>query len=133
QREALGFGTKTLWPVTEAFNRAEILADVPGFDDPDIAPPCAAATDRLDATQEDADGAAKRFWQRSSWYRRASIRNKALAGNVLVDDIPTQGAVYTDDLMEAAGAGEAMATRRIEEERFAIFAEASVVFLDLPD
>ncbi|MEZ0239268.1 MAG: PIG-L deacetylase family protein, partial [Chloroflexota bacterium] len=28
QREALGFGTKTLWPVTEAFNRADILADV---------------------------------------------------------------------------------------------------------
>jgi LmbE family N-acetylglucosaminyl deacetylase len=133
QREALGFGTKTLWPVTEAFNRADILADVPVFDDPDVAPPWAAASDRLEATQEDADQAAKRFWQRSSWYRRASIRNKALAGNVLVDDIPTQGAVYTDDLMEAAGAGEAMATRRIEEERFANFAEASVVFLDLPD
>jgi len=133
QREALGFGTKTLWPVTEAFNRADILADVPVFDDPDVAPPWAASTDRLDATQEDADQAAKRFWQRSSWYRRASIRNKALAGNVLVDDVPTQGAVYTDDLMEAAGAGEAMAMRRIEDERFAHFAEASVVFLDLPD
>src|SRR5215212_4246894 len=133
QREALGFGTKTLWPVTEAFNRADILADVSVFDDPDVAPPWAASSDRLDATQEDADQAAKRFWQRSSWYRRASIRNRALAGNVLVDDVPTQGAVYTEDLMEAAGAGEAMAMRRIEEERFAHFAEASVVFLDLPD
>ncbi|MEZ0240876.1 MAG: PIG-L deacetylase family protein, partial [Chloroflexota bacterium] len=114
-------------------NRADILADVPVFGDPELPPPWAATTDRLDATQEDADQSAKRFWQRSSWYRRASIRNKALAGNVLVDDIPTQGAVYTEDLMEAAGAGEAMAMRRIEEERFANFAEASVVFLDLPD
>src|SRR2546425_6319148 len=29
QREALGFGTKTLWPASEAFNRADIAADVP--------------------------------------------------------------------------------------------------------
>ena len=84
-------------------------------------------------TQADADAAAKRFWQRSSWYRRASIRNRPLAGQALIDTLPTQGAVYTEDLMEAAGAGEAMAMRRIEEERFANFAEASVVFLDLPD
>ena len=27
QREALGFGTKTIWPVTEAFNRSHIAAD----------------------------------------------------------------------------------------------------------
>src|SRR5689334_23612537 len=32
QREALGFGTKTLWPATEAFNRADIRADYPGTD-----------------------------------------------------------------------------------------------------
>ena len=35
--------------------------------------------------------------------------------------------------MEAAAAGELMARRRIEDERFAYFAEASIVFLDLPD
>ena len=29
QREALGFGTKALWPNTEAFNRSSILADWP--------------------------------------------------------------------------------------------------------
>ena len=29
QREALGFGGKTLWPATEAFNRSSILADYP--------------------------------------------------------------------------------------------------------
>src|SRR5438034_9315423 len=33
QREALGFGTKTLWPATEAFNRSDIRADVPGLSD----------------------------------------------------------------------------------------------------
>ena len=29
QREALGFGSKTMWPATEAFNRSNILADWP--------------------------------------------------------------------------------------------------------
>ncbi len=29
QREALGFGSKAVWPVTEAFNRSDILADWP--------------------------------------------------------------------------------------------------------
>jgi LmbE family N-acetylglucosaminyl deacetylase len=131
QREALGFGTKTLWPVTEAFNRADIAPD---FTDEDPATPAWVATDdRLEATQEDADQSAKRFWQRASWYRRASIRNKPLAGQVLVDEVPTQGAIYTDSIVEAAAGGEAMAIRRIEDERFAYFAEASLVFLDLPD
>jgi LmbE family N-acetylglucosaminyl deacetylase len=133
QREALGFGTKALWPATEAFNRASIRADVP-FDPADPhAPAWAATSERLDATQSDADAAAKRFWQRSSWYRRASIRNTSLAGQPVVDDVPTQGAVLTDEVMEAAAAGELMASRRVEDERFAYFAEASVVFLDLPD
>jgi LmbE family N-acetylglucosaminyl deacetylase len=133
QREALGFGSKALWPNSEAFNRAAIGADYPDGDGPDVAPPWAAEQDRLDATQEDADAAAKRFWQRSSWYRRASIRNKPLAGQALIDDVPTQGAVMTDELVEAAAAGDIMARRRVEDERFAYFAEAAVVFLDLPD
>lgn len=132
QREALGFGSKANWPNTEAFNRASIRADVPN-DDTSSAPPWAASSDRLDATQADADAAAKRFWQRSSWYRRASIRNTALAGQALIDDVSTQGAVMTDDIIEAAAAGELMAKRRTEEERYAYFAEASVVFLDLAD
>ncbi len=130
QREALGFGTKALWPATEAFNRASILPDVPLSDDD---APWAADDDRLEATQEDADAAAKRFWQRASWYRRASIRNKSLAGQAVMDDVPTQGALYTEDLLQAATAGEIVARRRVEDERFAYFAEASVVFLDLPD
>ena len=89
--------------------------------------------DRLDATQADADAAAKRFWQRSSWYRRASIRNESLADQPVIDDLPTQGAVYTDEIVDAAAAGDLMARRRLEDERFAYFAEASIVFLDLPD
>ena len=89
--------------------------------------------DRLEATQADADAAAKRFWQRSSWYRRASIRNESLADQPVIDDVPTQGAVYTDEIVDAAIAGDLMARRRLEDERFAYFAEASIVFLDLPD
>ena len=65
QREALGFGSKAMWPSTEAFNRAGIAPDFP------IWPAWLADDDGLEATQIDADQAAKRFWQRSSWYRRA--------------------------------------------------------------
>jgi LmbE family N-acetylglucosaminyl deacetylase len=134
QRDALGFGTKTMWPVTEAFNRSAILNDFPADPgDPERLPPWAATEARLEATQADADAAAKRFWQRSSWYRRASIRNDPLAGQPLIDDVPTQGAVLTDEVTEAAAAGDLMAQRRLEDERYAYFAEASVVFLDLPD
>ena len=130
QREALGFGSKAMWPATEAFNRSDILADWPTAA---LVPAWAATSDRLDATQSDADQAAKRFWQRSSWYRRASIRNESLADQPVADDTPTQGAVYTDEIMDAAAAGDLMARRRLEDERFAYFAEASIVFLDLPD
>ncbi len=127
QREALGFGSKTHWPSTEAFNREAILPDFP------LTPAWVADGERLEATQEDADQAAKRFWQRSSWYRRASIHNESLAGQPVIDDLSTQGAVVTDEVVDAAAAGDLMARRRIEDERYAYFAEASIVFLDLPD
>jgi LmbE family N-acetylglucosaminyl deacetylase len=130
QREALGFGSKAIWPVTEAFNRSNIRADQPL---PAGAAPWLAEADRLEATQRDADAAAKRFWQRSSWYRRADIHNRSLAGQAVMDDMPQQGAIYTDDLVEARRAGDVMAARRLEDERYAAFSEASVVFLDLPD
>jgi LmbE family N-acetylglucosaminyl deacetylase len=133
QREALGFGSKTMWPVTEAFNRANVRNDWPVYDDPRYAPPWAATSDRLEATQTDADQAAKRFWQRSSWYRRASIKAESLAGQPVIDTLPPPGAIYTDELMDAAAAGELAARRRMEDERFAYFAEASIVFLDVPD
>jgi LmbE family N-acetylglucosaminyl deacetylase len=50
-----------------------------------------------------------------------------------MDDQPNQGAVMTDELMDQAAAGELMATRRLEDERYALFAEASLILLDLPD
>ncbi len=133
QREALGFGSKTLWPASEAFNRSNLSADYPIDDSGATAPPWAAATDRLEATQSDADAAAKRFWQRSSWYRRASIHNESLAGQALVDDTPTQGAVLTTELTDAEAALDLMATRRLEDERYAYYAEGAVIFLDLAD
>ena len=133
QREALGFGSKAMWPVSEAFNRSHIAADFPVYGDPEMLPAWAATDARLEATQADADAAAKRFWQRSSWYRRASIRAESLAGQPIMDTLSTQGAVATDELVDAADAGEAMARRRLEDEAFAAFAEASIVFLDLPD
>jgi LmbE family N-acetylglucosaminyl deacetylase len=133
QREALGFGSKALWPVSEAFNRAHIANEEAVYGDPELVPAWAATNHRLDATQADADAAAKRFWQRSSWYRRASVRNQSLAGQGVIDELPTQGAVLTDEVVDAAATGEVMAKRRLEEERFALFAEVSVVFLDLPD
>ena len=134
QREALGFGNKATWPSLQTFNRAHVLNDWEADPDHGAAlPPWAATDDRLDATQDDADAAAKRFWQRSSWYRRASIRNESLAGQVVMDAVATQGAVFTDEIVEAAAAGDLMARRRLEDERYAIFSEAAVVFLDLPD
>jgi LmbE family N-acetylglucosaminyl deacetylase len=133
QREALGFGNKAVWPVTEAFNRASIPNDFLADIDPSLLPPWAATTERLDATQADADSAARRFWQRSSWYRRAAIHNQPMAGQRLMDDESQQGAILTQELVDAESAGDIAAARRLEDERFAYFAEASVVHLDLPD
>src|SRR4051812_49605683 len=126
-REVLGIGNKTVWPSGEAYNRSSILPDYP------LGQAWAAEDDRLEATQSDADAAAKRFWQRSSWYRRASIRAESLAGQPIMDALSTQGAVATDELVDAAAGGQVMARRRLEDEAFAAFAEASIVFLDLPD
>ena len=56
-----------------------------------------------------------------------------MAGQPLADDVPQQGAVLTAELVEAKMAGDLMAARRLEDERYAYFAEASIVFLDLPD
>ena len=44
-----------------------------------------------------------------------------------------RGGSDTSAVAVAAAAGEAMAQRRQEDERYALFAEAAVVFLDLPD
>ena len=79
-----------MWPVTEAFNRAHLEADYPRG----LRPHAAVAGEprsALDATQADADAAAKRFWQRSSWYRRANIHNESLAGQPIIDDVSDPG------------------------------------------
>ena len=91
--------------MTEAFNRAHLDADYP---EDSSAAPWQASKEGLDATQTDADAAAKRFWQRSSWYRRANIHAESLAGQPLIDDVSTQGAVLTSELTDAAAAGETM-------------------------
>src|SRR6478736_9505483 len=126
-REVLGVGSKAVWPSGEAFNRSSILPDYP------LGQAWAAEDDRLEATQSDADAAAKRFWQRSSWYRRASIRAESLAGQPVIDDLPTQGAVLTGERVDDAAEGDVVAARRLEDERYALFAEGSIVWLDLPD
>jgi LmbE family N-acetylglucosaminyl deacetylase len=133
QRDALGFGSKALWPNSEAFNRAHLAPNVPLPADPTVLPPWQATEDKLEVTQAESDAAAKRFWQRSSWYRRANIRNEPLAGQPLMDDVSAQGAVLTTEVVEAAEAGDTTAQRRLEDERYAAFAELGIVWLDLPD
>ena len=81
QREALGFGTKTLWPNTQAFNRANIAAEYPV----PVASgaPWQADAGRVDATQERADTQARQFWQRAAWTRSANVTNDAHDGRPL--------------------------------------------------
>ena len=49
QREALGFGSKAMWPNTEAFNRASIAADYPGESPAWAGGPTARRSPRLSA------------------------------------------------------------------------------------
>ena len=119
--------------MSEAFNRAHIAADYPVYGDPDVLPAWAATDDRLEATQSDADAAAKRFWQRSSWYRRASIRSQPLAGQPLMDELaprgrsrPRRSSIRPSRATRWRGA--AWRTRRSRPSP-----RRSIVFLDLPD
>ena len=134
QRQALGFGGKAVWPATEAFDRGSIAADheVAGESDAALAP-WQATPSRLKATQREADESAKEFWQRASWYRKADISATGLPGGRDGDAVGGQGVAEPGAVAIAAAAGEAMAQRRLEDERYALFAEASIVFLDLPD
>ena len=47
QRTALGFGNKTLWPLTEAFDRSDLLPDYPVASNADGNAPWAADPDRI--------------------------------------------------------------------------------------
>jgi LmbE family N-acetylglucosaminyl deacetylase len=126
QRAALGFGTKAIWPATESFRRDNIPADV------DVGPgsrPWEADGERIAVTQERAGVAARQFWQRAGWLRNANVTNVETAARPIADSVGGQGSDESIDL----GAADAMAVRRIEDERYAYFAEASVIALDLPD
>jgi len=131
QRTALGFGNKALWPNTEAFRRSNIPADYPEGLTPGggTAGGWSAEPERMEATQAVASAAARSFWQRASWYRNANIYNAESDERPLPDAIAQQGTLEEVDL----NAADASAIRKIEDERYAFQAEASVVWMDLPD
>jgi len=129
RREAVGFGTKTLHPTTQAFNRSNIAAEYPVAAVTGAGAPWEADAARLDATQERANTQARQFWQRAAWSRSANITNDAHADRPLPDDVPTHGTLVRYDLATA----DATAMRKAEDERWAYFVEAALVDLDLPD
>ncbi|HUP83534.1 MAG TPA: PIG-L family deacetylase [Candidatus Limnocylindria bacterium] len=129
QRAALGIGTKVNHPNTEAFRRGNIGADYSVSADPADNPPWLADEDRLEVTQERANTQARQFWQRAAWTRSANITNAESDARPLADSIGGQGSLERIDF----DAADAAAMRRLEEERYAYFSEASVIFLDLPD
>jgi LmbE family N-acetylglucosaminyl deacetylase len=126
QRAALGFGSKAVWPNSEAFRRDNVGADVPI---PAGVAPWAADPDRVAITQEFANTQARQFWQRASWARSANITNRETTDRPLSDSVGGQG---SDEAIDFAAA-DAMTIRRAEDERYAWFMEATVVQLDLPD
>jgi LmbE family N-acetylglucosaminyl deacetylase len=129
QRAALGFGSKANWPLTEAFRRDNIAADYPVTTPPGGDPPWMADQPRLELTQQWANTQARQFWQRASWTRSANITNTETDKRPIADSIGGQGSLAPVDFTSA----DIMAVRKIEEERYAFFAEASVISLDLPD
>jgi LmbE family N-acetylglucosaminyl deacetylase len=129
QRVALGFGTKTSWPNTEAFNRSNIGADYPIAVTAGGAPPWRADPERVAVTQERANTQARQFWQRAAWTRSANVTNETSPARPIADDVPTQGTLEAIDF----DAAEATAIRKAEDERYTYLVEASLVDLDLPD
>src|SRR4051795_7443856 len=129
QRRALGFGNKTNWPLTEAFRRDNIAAEYPVAVNAGDSPPWMADPERIEITQQRANTQARQFWQRAAWTRSANITNVETDARPIADVIGGQGSLEKIDF----GAADAAAMRKIEEERFAFFAECSLIFLDLPD
>jgi len=129
QRTALGFGNKTLWPLTEAFRRDNISADFPVAAQAGGRAPWMADTERIELTQQRANTQARQFWQRAAWTRSANITALETPDRPLADSVAVQASLDPIDW----AATDAIAVRRAEEERFAFLMEASVVFLDLPD
>ena len=129
QRAALGFGSKALWPLTEAFDRRNVLPDYAVVAAGGMAPPWQADPDRIAVTQERANTQARQFWQRASWTRSANITNHETPERPLRDSVGGQGTLVGIDF----GSADAAALRKAEDERYAWFMEASVIDLDLPD
>jgi LmbE family N-acetylglucosaminyl deacetylase len=129
QRATLGFGTKTVWPNSQAFNRSNIASEYPASPDVISSSPWEADPARIVATQERANTQARQFWQRAAWTRSANVTNDRHDDRPLPDDVPTQGTLATLDL----GAADRVTLRKVEDERYVWFAEAAVVDLDLPD
>jgi LmbE family N-acetylglucosaminyl deacetylase len=129
QREALGFGTKALWPNSQAFNRSNIAADYPVTAAVGAGAPWEADPARVTATQDRANTQARQFWQRAAWTRSANVTNDTHDGRPLRDAVSTQGTLAAIDFRAA----DATAIRRVEDERYAYFAETAIVDLDLPD
>jgi LmbE family N-acetylglucosaminyl deacetylase len=127
QRAALGFGNKAVWPLTEAFDRNDIAADVAL--DANEMPHWLADPARLAVTQSRADTQARQFWQRAAWTRSANITNLETPERPLADSVGGQGTLAGIDFRSA----DVSAIRKAEDERYAFFAEASVIDLDLPD
>src|SRR5689334_11019277 len=88
-----------------------------------------ADPDRIELTQERANTQSRQFWQRAAWTRSANITNVETEARPVADTIGGQGSLEKIDF----AAADAMEIRKIEEERYAWFAECSVIFLDLPD
>jgi LmbE family N-acetylglucosaminyl deacetylase len=126
QRAALGFGSKAVWPNSEAFRRDNLGADVPV---PAGAAPWAADPERVAVTQEFANTRARQFWQRAAWSRNANVTNIETPQRPLSDSVGGQG---SDEAIDFSGA-DAMTIRRAEDERYVFFMEASLIQLDLPD
>jgi LmbE family N-acetylglucosaminyl deacetylase len=129
QRTALGFGNKALWPLTEAFDRTDILPDYPVTADVGGSAPWAADAERVAVTQERANTQARQFWQRASWTRAANVTNATSPDRPLADAVPGQGTLDGIDFDSA----DAAAIRRAEDARYAWFMESSLVDLGLPD
>ena len=129
QREALGFGTKTLHPSTQAFNRSNIAAEYPVSATVGSGAPWEADPERVERTQEQANTQARQFWQRAAWSRSANVTNDEHEDRPLRDDVAPQGTLARFDL----AAADAATMRKAEDERWAYFIEAALVDLDLPD
>jgi len=129
QRAALGFGSKANWPLTEAFNRDNIAPDYVVSPDPAANPPWMADPDRIELTQQRANTQARQFWQRAAWTRSANITNVETDARPVADTIGGQGVIAPIDF----SAADATTMRKLEDERYAYFSEASVIQLDLPD